>query len=150
MVLDHIENSKIYTGLGSSFKEVFEFIGKNHFEKILPGQYALKDDMYYMLQNYETKLESEGFFETHRRYIDLQYVVYGKERHDYAHFSTLKVRDPYDAGKDLVVYDGKGCGFILNQGFFVIYFPEDAHMPNLRIDNKPEKMIKVVVKIPLK
>jgi YhcH/YjgK/YiaL family protein len=148
MILDRIENSKFYAGLGSDFQAAFEFIEHTHFEKAAPGSYPLKGDMYYLLQNYETKPESEGFFETHRRYIDLQYVVHGKERHNFANSSTLKVRTPYDAGKDLVVYDGKGCTFVLNPCFFVVYFPEDAHMPNLRVDSNPEKMIKVVVKIP--
>jgi YhcH/YjgK/YiaL family protein len=150
MILDRIENSKLYGELGSDFKVAFEFIETNHFEKAVPGTYKLQGDMYYMLQNYETKPESGGFFETHRKYIDLQYVIRGKERHDYAHSSTLKVRNPYDAEKDLIVYDGKGCSFVLSQGFFVVYFPEDAHMPNLRTDGNPERMIKVVVKIPVK
>jgi YhcH/YjgK/YiaL family protein len=150
MILDRIENSKLYRGLSLDFKAAFEFIEASRFEKAVPGTYELQGAMYYMLQNYETKPESEGFFETHRKYIDLQYVISGKERHDYAHSSTLKVRNPYNPEKDLVVYDGKGCSFVLNQGFFVVYFPEDAHMPNLRIDGNPEKMIKVVVKIPVK
>jgi YhcH/YjgK/YiaL family protein len=149
MILDRIENSKLYTGLRPDFKEAFECLTNTRFETAAPGRYELKGDMYYTVQNYETKPESKGFFETHRRYIDLQYVISGKERHDYANSSTLKVRDPYNAEKDLVVYDGKGCTFIVNQGFFVIYFPEDAHMPNLQAGGNPEKMIKVVVKIPV-
>ncbi|MDR2376530.1 MAG: YhcH/YjgK/YiaL family protein [Treponema sp.] len=150
MILDRIENSKLYAGLGSDFKAAFEFIAANHFEKAAPGRYVLRGDMYYMLQDYETKPLSEGFFEAHRKYIDLQYVVSGRERHDYANISTLNLRDTYNAEKDLVVYDGKGYSFVVSRGFFAVYFPEDAHMPNLRIDGKPEKMIKVVVKIPVR
>ncbi|MDR0730547.1 MAG: YhcH/YjgK/YiaL family protein [Treponema sp.] len=149
MILDRIENSKLYAGLGSDFKEAFEFIAASHFEKAAPGRYVLKGDMYYTLQIYETRPEAEAFFEAHRAYIDLQYVVSGRERHDYANISALTIRDAYNAEKDLVVYDGKGCGFVVNQGFFAVYFPEDAHMPNLRIDGNPEKMVKVVVKIPV-
>jgi YhcH/YjgK/YiaL family protein len=149
MILDRVENSKLYEGLGPGFKEAFEFIRANHFESAGPGPYVLNGGMYYMLQNYETKPEAEGFFESHRRYIDLQYVVSGRECHHYANSSTLKVRDTYNAEKDLAVYDGKGYGFVLNQGFFVVYFPEDAHMPNIRINGNPERVIKVVVKIPV-
>jgi YhcH/YjgK/YiaL family protein len=150
MILDRIGNSVLYAGLSPDFKAAFEFITTTNFEKAVPGTYTLKGDMYYMLQNYETKPESEGFFETHRKYIDLQYVISGRERHDYAHFSTLRVRNPYNDEKDLTVYDGEGCSFVLNQGFFVVYFPEDAHMPNLMAEGNPEKMLKAVVKIPIK
>jgi YhcH/YjgK/YiaL family protein len=150
MILDRIENFKLYAGIGPEFKEVFEFIEANHFEKTAPGRYMLRGDTYYMLQNYETRPESEGFFEAHRKYIDLHYVISGRERHDYANISALNLRDTYNDEKDLVVYDGKGCGFVLNQGYFVVYFPEDAHMPNLRAGANPEKIVKMVVKIPVK
>ena len=151
MICDSIKNLKLYCGLSPDFKEVNDFIMSNDLEKTPPGRYTLKGDIYYMVQNYETKPESEGFFEAHRKFIDLQYVVSGKERHNYAHLSNLKVREQYNAEKDMASYDGDGtsCSLILNKGFFAVYFPEDAHMPNLRIGKDPEKMIKVVFKIPV-
>jgi YhcH/YjgK/YiaL family protein len=105
--------------------------------------------MYYLVQKYETKTESEGYFEAHRKFIDLQDIVSGKERHGYAPLSFLKQRDPYNEEKDLVIYDGKGSFLTLDEGFFAIYFPEDGHMPNIRTGTDPEKMVKVVVKIPV-
>ena len=148
MIFDTIKNYKLYSGLRTDFKEAFEFLLTNNFDKT-PGRYELKNNMYYMVQNYETKNESEGFFETHRKYIDLQYIVSGKERHGFAHISLLKQRVDYDEEKDLVVYDGHGSNIILEKNFFAIYYPEDGHMPNLNPGNNPEKMIKVVVKIPV-
>jgi YhcH/YjgK/YiaL family protein len=149
MIFDTIKNSKLYTGLGPDLKTAFEFIGNNNFKNAPPGRYPLKGGMYYNVQHYETKAESEGFFEAHRKFIDLQYIVSGKERHGYAHLSLLKQRDPYNEEKDLVVYDGKGSFFTLDEGFFAIYFPEDAHMPNIRTGADPVKMVKVVFKIPV-
>jgi len=148
MIYDSIKNLKLYTALGKRFKEAEEFIAGKHFKKTA-GRYELKNGMYYMVQDYETKPDAEGFFESHKKFIDLQYIVKGKERHEVANSSTLKVRNRYDAEKDLVVYDGSGFGVILDKGYFVIYFPEDAHMPNMRVDKKPEKMLKVVFKIPV-
>ncbi|MDR0641972.1 MAG: YhcH/YjgK/YiaL family protein [Treponema sp.] len=150
MILDRSANFKLYGGLGPEFKAAFEFIRANRFEKAAPGRHALEGDMYYMLQQYETRPESEGFFEAHRAYIDLQYMVSGRERHNYANIAALEARDAYNAEKDLAVYDGKGCGFVLNQGFFVVYFPEDAHMPNLWVDGNPASVVKLVVKIPVR
>ena len=150
MIYDSIKNSKLYSGLGPGFREAFDFFISTKFEKTPPCRYDLKDGIYYMVQNYETKPEAEGFFETHRKYIDLQCVVSGRERHDFTHFSTLKQRDPYDTEKDMVIYDGKGNSLILEAGYFVIYYPDDAHMPNIRAGKEPQKMIKVVLKIPVK
>jgi YhcH/YjgK/YiaL family protein len=148
MIFDHKINFKLYFGLGKSFSEAFELISSDRLEKI-PGRYDLKNGVYYMVQNYETKPESEGFFEAHRKYIDLQYIVSGKERHGVAHVSALTLRTNYDAEKDLEIYDGYGSNLVLDAGFFSIYFPEDAHMPNLMIGAKAEKMTKVVFKIPV-
>jgi YhcH/YjgK/YiaL family protein len=148
MIFDTISNHKLYAGLGSRFQEAFELIAGNHFQKD-PGRYELKGGMFYLVQSYETKPESEGFFEAHRKFIDIQFIVSGKERHDFAHVSCLKQRDPYNEEKDLLVYDGKGNTIILDKGFFAIYFPEDAHMPNLKAGSNPEKMMKVIVKIPV-
>ena len=150
MIFDSMNNYKLYAGLGSGFKKAFEFITENQFEKTAPGRYPMKGGMYYMVQNYETKPESEGFFEAHRKFIDLQYVIKGKERHDYAHLSLMKIKGKYDEEKDMAVYTGKGSSLILNKGFFVIYFPEDVHMPNIRTGSAGEKNIKVVVKIPVR
>jgi YhcH/YjgK/YiaL family protein len=151
MIFDRMANAQLYSGLGSRFERAFEFIAHHDFEKAAPGRYTLKDTMYYMVQNYETKPASEGFFETHRDYIDLQYVIRGREFHGFTNSLGLKIREPYDPEKDVIIYDGgTGTGFILNPGFFAIYFPEDAHMPNIRVGDDPEKMIKVVVKIPVK
>ena len=149
MIFDNIKNYKLYAGLNTGFREAFEFIGKTGFEKTAPGRYTLKGDVFYMVQTYETKPESDGFFEAHRKYIDLQYIVSGRERHIYANSSILKQRDPYDIEKDLVVYDGKGDSITLGKGFFAIYYPDDVHMPNLMTGENPEKMIKVVFKIPV-
>ena len=147
MIYDSIGNVKNYTSLGPDFREAFDFILGNRFEK-KPGRYALKGKMYYMVQEYETKPESEGFFEAHRKFIDLQYVVKGRELHKVANVSMLKLRTAYDDEKDVLFLDGSGSGFIMETGYFTVYFPEDAHIPNLRFAQDPEKVLKVVVKIP--
>ena len=149
MIYDNINNFKLYTDLGETFKEAFKFITENQFEKTAPGRYPLSGSMFYLVQNYESKPVSEGLFEAHRKFIDLQYVVSGSERHDFAHISFMKQRDAYNDEKDLTVFDGKGSGLTMEKGFFAIYFPEDVHMPNIRLNSEPEEMIKVIVKIPV-
>ena len=149
MILDKITNYKLYAGLGQDFKEAFELLLNNQAEKA-PGRYDFKNGMFYLVQSYETKPEAEGFFEAHRKYIDLQFIASGKERHDYAHISTLKIRDNYDDEKDFISFDGKGAALTLDAGYFAIYFPEDGHKPNLRVEDKAEAVTKVVFKIPCK
>ena len=147
MILDNIKNFRLYTGLGPNFKEALELLANDKYKKE-PGRYELSGGAFYLVQSYETK--PEGVFESHRKYIDLQFIVSGKERHDYAYLPTVKVRDPYSEEKDCALYTGAGSSFVLNSGTFAVYFPDDVHMPNLEAGSGPEKNLKVVVKIPVK
>ena len=150
MIYDKLGNSGLYAGLGQDFREVFEFIGKSSPENSPPGRYDLKNGVYYMVQQYETKPVADGIFEAHRKYIDVQLIVSGRERHDFIHLSMLKEKTPYDSAKDAALYEGKGNTLILEKGFFAIYFPEDGHMPNISAGSNPEKTTKIVFKIPVR
>jgi len=149
MIYDTIKNCKLYTDLRPGFKEAFDCINADRLEKN-PGRYELKNGVYYMVQSYETKPEAEGVFEAHKKYIDIQYIISGREKHFYANIAGMKIRDPYSEEKDAVLFNGKGFSLVLEPGFFAVYFPEDAHMPNLRAGENAEKMIKVVFKIPVR
>jgi biofilm protein TabA len=64
----------------------------------------------------------------------------------WAPLDALSVRTPYDEQKDLTILDGCGDFFTLRQGMFVIFFPNDAHMPSLAIDS-PQMVNKIVLKV---
>ena len=148
MIIDSIKNYKLYAGISSNFREAFEFLASGKFS-MEPGRYDLSNGMYYMHQSYETKPLSEGVFETHSKYIDLQFIVEGNERHDYTESAALKQRVAYNAEKDVTLYDGEGSSLFLKPGTFAVYFPEDGHRPNLRTGSSAEKVKKIIVKIPV-
>jgi len=148
MILDRLENSGLYEHIHPAIQRAFTFLRKGQFVEAEPGRYPLEGVMHYMVQDYETRPVEQGFFESHRKFIDIQYMIRGHERHDYAHVSDLERRDGYDEKKDLQVYDGKGSTFILKAGSFALYFPGDAHMPCLAVTT-PEKVFKIVVKVPV-
>ena len=53
---------------------------------------------------------------------------------------------PYDASKDLINYSCEGKFYIAKAGTFFLFFPNDAHRPNITSNNnKPDK--KIVIKI---
>jgi YhcH/YjgK/YiaL family protein len=150
MIFDSINNLKLYTGLGSDFKAVCDFVAGKDFEKMAAARYDFVNGIYYTVQNYKTRSESEALFETHRKYIDLQYMVKGRERHYVTHVSALKPNGEYNEERDMDFYDGEGDSLVLKTGFFVIYFPDDGHKPNISLAKDPENIIKVVFKIPVR
>lgn len=102
-------------------------------------------------QVYETKPRAEGFFESHRKYIDLQVVVVGEETMELADITRIAVRQPYNPDRDLIVYEDTGAASLLRMtpGLAAIFFPVDVHMPSLRVSSAPALVRKTVVKIPV-
>lgn len=109
----------------------------------------LPDGAYAMEMAYRTKLRPEAFFESHRRYVDLQVVVSGGERMEAAGAAALAVVQPYDEAKDLIAYADTDEASVLRvrAGEAVVFWPEDAHMPSLAA-GEPELVRKIVVKVP--
>ena len=146
MIIDRIENAALYFPLHPKFKQAFEHIAQLDIHKTPAGRYEVDGDaMYVLVQEYDTKLKEAGKWEAHRRYIDLQYLVQGAEGMGYANIHDLE-QGEYIAEKDFLPLFGEGTQIALKSGYFVLLFPEDAHMPSMALgESKPAR--KIVVKI---
>jgi len=111
----------------------------------------LGDGVFAIEQVYETKPRGEGFFESHRKYVDLQVVVEGDETIEVIDAARIAVRDPFDAERDLVTYGDttEASQLRVGAGQAGIFFPVDVHMPCLRVAANAVLVRKVVVKIPV-
>lgn len=117
--------------------------GATHRHDLTGGAYAVE-------MTYLTKARAEGFFETHRRYIDVQVVVAGDEFIELAAASRLGITQPYDAAKDLTKHTDTEAPSVLRvtAGDAAVFWPEDAHMPALAV-GAPALVRKTVVKVPV-
>ena len=107
------------------------------------------DDMNFALEQvYNSKLREECFFESHKSYIDVQFILDGEETIEVANNQTLQITSQYNEDMDLIKYDDtkSASSLKLQKGDIAIFFPEDAHMPCLQT-NKSEKVVKTVVKV---
>jgi biofilm protein TabA len=102
-------------------------------------------------QHYETRLRADGFFESHRKFIDVQTVMEGEELMEVADISRMKARQPYNADRDLIVYEDSTDASLLRvfTGQIAVFFPPDVHMPTMSIRAAGVKVRKCVVKIPV-
>lgn len=140
MILDHINNIKNYKGISKNMDTAIEYILENELSDLDVGKYAVDEkNVFYMIQEYETKDIEEGNFEAHDKYIDIQYVLNGDELIGYAPRMFLNTAEEYDASKDKIILKGKEERHRLTEGMFAIYFPEDGHMPSIN-------MVKTTVK----
>ncbi|OPZ30925.1 MAG: Toxin-antitoxin biofilm protein TabA [Lentisphaerae bacterium ADurb.BinA184] len=147
MIIDALRNAAQYHGLGRGLRMALDYLAETDFSTVEPGRYELDGDrVYALVQRYDTKPRGTGVWEAHQHYIDVQYVADGAETMGYANVAGLTVTQPYLAGKDCVLLAGEGSFLAAPAGTFVVFFPEDAHMPCLA-DGKPQPVCKVVVKV---
>jgi len=115
------------------------------------GRHALWDDeIYALVLRYATGDATESRFETHRKYVDLQYTLAGSETIEWAPRDSLANDGDYDAAKDLLFHhSGPVFGRAVKAaGFFSIYTPVDAHRGKIRAPGFASAF-KLVVKIPV-
>lgn len=149
MIIDRIENKSIYLTRHSDLYVGMEFILDRFNESMPDGRYEIKgDDVYAIVQSHYTDFPENKKLESHRKYIDIQYIVSGKELMGWVPANNLEVMTPYSEEKDVIFYhkDRNISSFILFPGFFAIFYPDDAHMPGCVVD-KPEFVRKIVVKV---
>jgi YhcH/YjgK/YiaL family protein len=100
---------------------------------------------------YPTKARVDGFFESHRKYIDVQIVFEGAELMEVADIGTMKTRAEYDPARDLITYEDNPAAALLRvwPGQAAVFFPSDVHMPTLRVGEAAQVTRKCVIKIPV-
>lgn len=146
MILDRIENVRLYQNVHARFKSAFEYLNRIDIHTLPVGRHEVDGaNMYALVQEYNTKLKEDGKWEAHRKYIDLQYVVLGAEGIGYANINHLQ-QGTYEPEKDFLPLHGKGELIPLNSGYFVLLLPEDAHMPGMALGS-PAAVRKIVLKI---
>ena len=148
MILDNINNFLKYARSSESSLLAYDFI-MNFKKKELPvGRYELDGDRCYALvQEYETAPESEKDFESHRCYIDLQYIIEGCEEMYWQQTNSLEEKIPYNEETDAAFYSGSvSCRFQVRADEFVVFYPQDGHKPGCCVQF-PEKVRKIVIKM---
>lgn len=109
------------------------------------------DDVYALVQTFDTAQPTERQFESHQVYADIHYIVSGGELIYYSQPAELTPKGAYDAACDATYYhDHDNLGLILRAGYFMVFLPHDAHKPAC-IDpaEGPCNVRKVVIKVRL-
>ena len=103
-----------------------------------------------MVLSYETTPAAERKFETHRHYLDIQYIAEGTETVLHAALSTLGEAIQVNETKDYSLYaDPVHCNhLLLTPGSFAIFWPQDGHKPGCS-KGASAQVRKIVVKVRL-
>lgn len=151
MQKDNIKNAKKYYELSEYIKLGLEYLENTDFSEMQNGKYKILGDFVFaIVQDYHSKPESEGKFEVHKKFIDIQYIIDGEERMGVGDINNFSETTKYDDVKDIVFLEPKAQSmpdFLnLKEKEFVIFMPSDAHMPSISVKDS-SYVKKVVVKV---
>ena len=145
MIHDALKNFNQYTSLHSRFKKVTDFLFAG-IADIDVGSHDLGEGVIAMVSEYDTKNVSEGVIEAHRKYIDIQIMLSGREKVGICNVDECK-KEPYDLEKDLQKMKGDVEFITLKPCYFAVFFPSDGHMPQIKAGQKSEHVKKIVIKV---
>jgi len=123
----------------------FAFLRTKGLDTLAPGKYPIMGDaVFASVSEAPTHNPDEVKWESHSDYIDLQYIIKGKELIGVADTAKATITKPYTP--DVINYTADGTYYTAGQGEFFLFFPNDAHRPTLKAAGYDSSK-KIVIKI---
>lgn len=147
MIYGNLKDIDRYSFLKQREQEALKYAAQNALAELESGKHDVDGDrLYFNLAEYETKLPEEGFWEAHRQYVDIHVMLRGKEK-IFVNFMNRMQAGEFESDKDYLPLEGSESGYVLLQeGDFLICYPEDAHMTGIMTGQK-EQIKKAIFKV---
>lgn len=125
-----------------------EYLRLTSYDSDVFNKIRLDENNFALEQTYLSKNREICFFESHQQYIDVQFILDGEEIIEVSTSNSLEVLMPYSSEMDLIKYKDteNASSIVLKKGDLAIFYPQDAHMPCLKLA-EPTNIIKTVVKV---
>ena len=155
MIITNVNNEIQNKSLAKDIRFCIEFAKKNE-NKILSlvnGSYDVGYNNIKMnLGKYFTKSENEKFWESHKKYLDVQIMINGTEKVAINDIRDMEIKS-FDEEKDLTILEGdKAFDIIMKTGDVLVFFPNDVHKPELNVSENDDSgnIRKIVTKVVFK
>lgn len=121
--------------LQEKLAEALAYMENVNYDEMELGKHIINDDFYLLVQKYDSKEPDKARFESHKNYVDIQYVVEGKESIEIAPVTIMEVTEAYIPERDVEFYKDaeQAAKFVLTDGGYAILYPADAHKPGVRV-----------------
>jgi biofilm protein TabA len=144
-----INGKQIFEG-NKYFRKIYDLISQTDFSKISDGLHEIdKNTIFYNIISYETKNYKEIVAESHKKYIDIHYILNGEEIIGYSDYKNEKtIAAKYNIEKDAELFSNilNENFFVLKRGMFAIFYPQEIHRPGMLYEKKC-KVRKIIFKI---
>ena len=148
MIIDRLANAARYYPLSPRLAQAFAWLQNTGLHALPAGKHVIDgDNLFAIVQEYETMDSANEKMEAHLKHIDVQYMIQGEELVGHALLNGQQPSVAYDAANDFMLF-GEAPSFftVMAAGTFMIFYPADLHMPCIKT-GEPAMVKKVVVKV---
>jgi YhcH/YjgK/YiaL family protein len=152
MIFDNVKNASLYSNISSNLKAALNYMQNNDLNSFENGRFEIADGNVTVIikKGYNTKEEEQCKWESHQKYIDIQYLLEGQEQIGYCKTLDMEVKVPYDEETDKILYHNCDKHFKtkLEPGDFIILFPDDSHKTLIagdKVTTNNKAVIKVLI-----
>ena len=148
MILDTLDNAAALARLSPAFADAAAFLAAGGLADLEPGRFDVGTrGVSVIVACGGARRADEGRLEAHRRFADIQVLLAGRESIGWRPLAACRQPDAaYDPATDLQFFaDPPQAWLPLEPEQFAVFWPSDAHLPQVG----EGKMRKLVVKVPV-
>lgn len=149
MIICDINSADRFVGLSPAIGEALKWLAGHWQDNFECGTITIgsNDDIRVNCEAPHLRTPESAELEAHRRYIDIHVPLKNKEIIGWAPLSGLKYpHDAYDESRDICFFGDSATSLVhVRVGQIAIFFPEDAHAPNIGVGTHRKLCIKIPV-----
>lgn len=147
MIFGNISQDNTNTILPEDIKECLDYAKEHDLMSLEKGSHPIDGERLFVnIVEYETTTPENRFWEAHKAYLDVHYMLDGKEQIDVNFIQKMEQKE-YVPKDDFLPMEGEKAGHVtLTQGDFLVCYPDDGHRTAVQV-NEPEKIKKAIFKV---
>ncbi len=147
MIFGSVKNLDQFSFLENSIKECFAYANTHDLKSFETGCHEIDGDRFFVnIVEYETTTAENRFWEAHKDYLDIHFMICGEEQIDLNFIQNMELKE-YVKKDDFLPMDGdKNANVILRDNDFLVCYPCDAHRTAIAI-TEPKKIKKAIFKV---
>lgn len=147
MVFGNIRDRKDFSWLEEVVGKCFDYAAANDLLSYEKGSHPIDgDELFVNIVEYETTPPENRFWEAHRQYLDLHFMLRGPEQIDVNFIDNMEQKEFVEKDDFLPLEGNPNSHVILNAGDFLLCYPADAHRTAVQV-GAPAAIKKAIFKI---
>lgn len=147
MVFGNIRDLKDFGYLEENVRKCFDYAREHDLLSYEKGSHPIDgDELFVNIVEYETTTPENRFWEAHRQYLDLHFMLRGPEQIDVNFIDNMEQKEFVEKDDFLPLEGDPNSHVILNAGDFLLCYPADAHRTAVQV-GAPATIKKAIFKI---